>query len=200
VGFFDDVELPPAPPQTLRPHRGPSWAGPPPGYLPGVVEASIVLARTPQFALSAGPLFVYPNGVEITLRLFLADDAEYDSRLHSELGRGGPWEPEPDKVLLWGVDYGGGRKATNVGGYGPPVHDPHDPSKPPSDPILMPRGGTGMGGDWQHSYWLHPLPEQGTFAFVVLWPHRGVRETRTELEADLVGEAAGRSRSVWADR
>ena len=199
VGFFDDIDLPPAPPRTLKPHRGPWWVAPPPGQMPGVVEDRLLLGRTPEFALAVGPLFVYPNGVEVTLRLFIADDAEYDPRIHKELGTGGPWEPEPTRVMRWGVDYGDGRRATNLGGYavGAPRFDPQDPDKAPSNPVLMPRGGSGTGGDWMHTYWLHPLPEEGKLAFVMEWAHRGIPETRTELEADLLTAAAKRAWSVW---
>jgi hypothetical protein len=166
--------------------------------MPGVVDAALVLARTEQFVLAAGPLLAYPNGVDITLRLFLADDADYDPAMHAEIGGGGPWAPEPDHLLRWGVDYGDGRKAINLRGYGTWPHPgPVDLSEPPPEPVLMHRGGTGMGGDSLQTYWLHPLPEKGTLAFVVEWLHRGVPETRAELDADLLAKAARRSWSVW---
>ena len=41
------------------------------------------------------------------------------------------------------------------------------------------------------------LPPPGPLAFVVEWPARGIPETRVEIDASLVLEAADRAAPVW---
>jgi hypothetical protein len=48
-------------------------------------------------------------------------------------------------------------------------------------------------------FWLWPLPPAGPVAFVVEWPSEGIAETRVEIDATLLREAAARSEVLWED-
>jgi hypothetical protein len=44
-----------------------------------------------------------------------------------------------------------------------------------------------------------PLPPAGTLAFVCEWPLRGIVETRAEIDAAPILEAAGRAEVLWPE-
>jgi hypothetical protein len=48
--------------------------------------------------------------------------------------------------------------------------------------------------------WVYGLPPPGPLAFVVEWPARGIAETRAEIDAGLVLEAASRAVPAWPTR
>jgi hypothetical protein len=48
--------------------------------------------------------------------------------------------------------------------------------------------------------WVWGLPPPGPLAFVVEWPARGIPETRAEIDAGLVLEAAARAVPIWTDQ
>lgn len=58
------------------------------------------------------------------------------------------------------------------------------------------RGGGG-GGAWDGEYWLWPLPPPGPLAFVCEWPARGIPQTRSEVDASLVCDAAEQAEIIW---
>lgn len=49
-------------------------------------------------------------------------------------------------------------------------------------------------GSWHYTFWVWPLPPPGSFDFVCEWPVAEMPITRFELDADLLLEAASRSR------
>jgi hypothetical protein len=57
--------------------------------------------------------------------------------------------------------------------------------------------GRRLGLDMEH--WVWPLPPAGPFAFVCEWPSRGIAESRAEIDAGLILEAAGRAVTLWPD-
>jgi hypothetical protein len=48
--------------------------------------------------------------------------------------------------------------------------------------------------------WVWGLPPPGQLAFVCEWPARNIPETRVEIEAGLVLEAASRAVPIWPDQ
>jgi hypothetical protein len=48
-------------------------------------------------------------------------------------------------------------------------------------------------------HWVWPLPPAGPFAFVCEWPGRGIAESRAEIDAGMILEAAGRALTFWSD-
>ena len=66
--------------------------------------------------------------------------------------------------------------------------------------MLREHGGGGGGTAWDTEYWLWPLPPAGPFAFVCEWPARGIAESRAEIDAAAILEAAGRASTLWSDK
>ena len=102
-------------------------------------------------------------------------------------------DPLPDALLRFGVQFADGRKATNLD------RPSYDPEHEPDRPVLSEHGGGGGGSAWDMEYWVWPLPPAGPFAFVCEWPGRGIAESRTEIDAAAILEAAGRAVTLWPD-
>jgi hypothetical protein len=79
-----------------------------------------------------------------------------------------------------------------------PAYDPE--GQAPDRPVLREHGGGGGGTAWDREYWLWPLPPAGPFAFVCEWPARGIAESRAEIDAAAILEAAGRALILWSDK
>jgi hypothetical protein len=89
--------------------------------------------------------------------------------------------------LRFGVQFADGRKATNLD------QPPYDPEHEPDRPVLHRHGGGGGGSIWDMEHWVWPLPPTGPFAFVCEWPARGIAESRAELGAVSILDAAARA-------
>jgi len=48
-------------------------------------------------------------------------------------------------------------------------------------------------------WWAWPLPPKGPLEFVAEWPDLGIGESRAELDAALILEAADRSIRLWPE-
>jgi hypothetical protein len=53
---------------------------------------------------------------------------------------------------------------------------------------------------WEVDVWMWGLPPPGPLVFASEWPARGISETRVEIDAGLVLEAAGRAVPIWPDQ
>lgn len=94
------------------------------------------------------------------------------------------------EVLLIGVQYSDGAKATNVGGF---AHD----QDPPSGPVM--NSGGGGGGQWHQTQWVWPLPPPGPVSFVCEWPAAKIALSRSEIDAQAILDAAARSRALFSE-
>jgi hypothetical protein len=189
VSFFEPS--PPTPPRQAA-HRPPPWVGPPENEFGVAVPVRLLLARTDELALALFDITAYSTGFSLRLGLRLHPDASIDPRGLMMQLHGGPMGGG-DEQLRFGVEFADGRKATNVG-----------PRRPPGEeelPIsLTPRGGGGGGGlSFDVGYWVFPLPPPGKLTVAVEWPARGLPETRHELAADAILEAAELSEQLWED-
>jgi hypothetical protein len=159
--------------------------------LPGVVTAELVLARTEDTALTLSGFRAYPTGVAFRLDVLLRhDDAEL--QLGDVLFHRGPALREGQlraEILRFGVLLADGGRATNLGG---PVG-----MDEPEPPVLTQGGGGGGGRRWHAEQWLWPLPPPGPLVFVCEWPVRGIAETRVEVDAGPIREAAERAETLW---
>jgi hypothetical protein len=165
--------------------------------LPGVAPVALLLARTDDTAVALTDVRGYPDGFTFLLRLRWGPTADPDEQppwpvpmLGSPDPLGG--EPFPDKLLRFGVQFADGRQVTNMDGY------PYVPEElPPDQPVLTEGGGLGSeggglgrGASWDLDQAVQPLPPPGPLAFVCAWPGRGIPESRVEIDAGLVLDAA----------
>jgi hypothetical protein len=101
----------------------------------------------------------------------------------------------PPELFRFGVEFSDGSKATTLGGH--PFEFEGD--QPPPGPVLMERGGSGGGGDWEQGYWVWPLPPEGPLAFVCEWPAKGIPLTRHEIDAKVVRDSAAEVEVLWEE-
>lgn len=72
------------------------------------------------------------------------------------------------------------------------------PADEPPGPLLLPhRGGGGHDQRWDTGYWVWPLPPPGPVTFICQWPAYRIAETRGEIDARLIVDAAGEAREIW---
>jgi hypothetical protein len=189
MGFFDD--LPAQEPEPPRRHHQP-WE-PPEAEFPGIVPVdSLLLGRTDRVAVAITGLAAVSNGLEIfvTARMRPA-------------GRGDPANRGPDAPrdfrearhsFRLGMQFSDGTKVLgDQGRHGPP------PETEPTGPILHQYMGGGSPHTHVSRWWAWPLPPKGPLDFVSEWPAFGIGETRAELDAQLILDAADRSIRLWPD-
>lgn len=194
-------ELPDPGPELKRPPRPPNppWVSAPTGALPGVVAIELVLAANAKVAVAVTRIGAYPDGFEFELwttaspALEAEDPSLLDSpRMHRMHLRGAHIGPE---VLRFGFEFADGARATNLSN---PRRGPHTEG-PPDSPVMNAAGGGGGGLNWRQNYWAWPLPPPGPLAFVCEWPAFDVPESRVEIDAQLLIDAATRSRRFFDD-
>jgi hypothetical protein len=173
----------------------PAWLGPPHNVLPGIAPVELMIARTQDTVVAIAGIQAYPKGFGFTLNLRLRTvSAREEQQFPYLLDRVGfEGNALPDAFLRFGVQFADGRKATNLD------HPPYDPEGPaPDRPVLHQHGGGG-GASWDLEQWVWPLPPAGPFAFVCEWPGRGIAESRAEIDAGVMLDAAGRAVTLWPD-
>ena len=161
------------------------------------MSLELVLVRTEKVAVCVTRLGAYPTGFEFDLRTMSASresDFELDPMLfgpsrHRVRGRGSK-DGLPDEMLRIGVQFADGAKATNTSGF-------HHGGEPPVGPVMRGGGGGGGGGDWHQSEWVWPLPPPGPLAFVCEWPAAGIALTRSEIDAQIIRDAANRAQLIF---
>jgi hypothetical protein len=171
----------------------PPWLGPPHGTLPGVVASERILARTDKVAVCVTRLAAYPTGFELDVVTMSSDDEDGLASLmfdhHHPMHR---WATDeiPPELLRFGVQFSDGSKATSTGEF-------HHHHQPPARPVMNPGGGGGGGGSWCQTQWVWPLPPPGTLTLVCEWPAMDIPLTRSELDAQLILDAAARAQVIF---
>jgi hypothetical protein len=195
MSFFEPPAPPPGPVSRAMVVSSPPWLGPPLNALPGIAPVELVIARTDETVVALAGIQAYPVGFGFTLCLRLRtvsprEEQQFPYLLDRVPVEGGPL---PDELLRFGVQFADGRKATNL--------DPraHDPDQEPDRPVLNYHGGGGGGSAWDMEHWVWPLPPPGPFTFVCEWPARAIAESRAEIDAGSILEAAGRAVTFWPD-
>jgi hypothetical protein len=200
MSFF---ELPPPPErEPLEERPQPEWSGPPENVLGVGVPIRIVLARTYDTAVLLDHVTAYPTGLrfDVTVSVRKFPDEEFQDLFHDiRMWRHGrarrAAEGLPPELLRFGVLLADGGKATSLGEFWPVGAQG---AEAPTGPILMEQGGGGGGRQYTFGYWLWPLPPPGPLTFVVEWPARGIEETRVEVDAEPIREAASRTETLWS--
>jgi hypothetical protein len=192
MSFFD--RLPPAPQPEPEPPR-PAWMKPE-AVLAGVVAEELLLARSDDAAIAITGLQAYRTGFEFMLSAVLRREDRRGHMLQPGLP---PWpgrddEPLPAEFLRVGVQFADGGVATNLDRPPFPVTDAE-----PAGPLLLLAEGGGDGRRYDMRYWVWPLPPPGPVAFVCQWPAHGIGESRGEIDARLILDAAARAIDLWPE-
>ena len=193
-------EPPELPEEPEVEYRRPAWVEPPADVVPGIVPVELILARTPQRAIGLTGIRAYPTGFGYTLHLRLREVIPGEQSNFGAFNMFGdgvdPAGEFADYYLRVGVGFADGRKATNL-------HQRHDlDGDPAPDPPTL-RLVRWEGYDllaWEVDVWVYGLPPPGPLVFACEWPARGIPETRVEIDAGLILEAAGRAVPIWPDQ
>jgi hypothetical protein len=185
VGFF---EPPPPPPEPPKQPPQPPWLTPPANVLARGVPAELLVVRTDDAAIVIRNVVAYPNGIEFMLSIRLRRPRH--GFLDHPFGQG-PGRGAGDGVLRFGVQFSDGAKATTLGSF--------MGRWPDEEPRvwLSQHGGSGRAESWEFGYWLWPLPPPGPLTFVVAWPAENIPETRTEIDAAPIRDAAAQAEVLW---
>jgi hypothetical protein len=181
VSFFG-----PPPPDPVRDvdYRMPEWHAPPDNVLPATVALNLVVARTQDLVVSIPEARVFPTGVSLQVAVQRREPPDRpDAFLF------GPPHPEGPRV---GVLLAGGAKAV----AGSPFPNAYER---PQGPVLLPRSGGGGGLRLHSELWLWPLPPPGPLTVVYEWAAQGIAETRVEVDATPIVEAADRAVELWRE-
>jgi hypothetical protein len=172
----------------------PAWRGPPHAVLPGIAPLGLVVARTEETVVAIPGIQAYPEGFGFTLTLRLRTVSVREEQQFPHWFESFAFEGDPlrDEVIRFGVQFADGRKATNLDR---PRYDQED--QEPDGPVLNQSGAGGSASSFDVEYWVWPLPPAGPFAFVCEWPARGIPESRAQIDAALIHEAAGRAVILW---
>jgi hypothetical protein len=174
----------------------PAWLGPPRNILPGSAPVTLIVARNDDTVVAVTGLQAYTAGFGCTLNLRLRNLSGREEQLFPYLLDRADFEadPPPDALLRFGVQFADGRKATNLD------DPPYDlEGQDPDRPVLLHLGGGGGGSVWDREHWVWPLPPTGPFAFVCEWPARGLAESRAEIDAVSILDAAARAVTLWPE-
>jgi hypothetical protein len=197
-GFFEPP-LPSEPEIERRPQHQP-WHGPPRNVMGGSVPERLILARTDRAALTIESLTAFETGFAFALVVRgRPSEDEWDdtwdpfAARHWARRRGRERSKEIDpELLLFGIQFSDGSKATNLG------YQLHE-DESPIPPVLFEQGGGGGGTEWRQDYWVWPLPPSGPVAFVCEWPARGITLSRVEIDAERIRDAAALAETLWPE-
>ena len=158
------------------------------------------MARTPQRAIGLTGIRAYPTGFGCTLHLRLREvipGEQSNVGAFNMFGDGvDPAGEFADYYLRFGVGFADGRKATNL--HQRWNFDEGPAPDPPTLRLVRWEGYDRLA--WEVDVWVWGLPPAGPLAFVCEWPARGIPESRVEIDAGLVLEAAGRAVPIWPDQ
>jgi len=188
-----DFFTPPPQREPEPEHVQPEWIGPPDNEVGVAVPIRAVLARTADVAVAVTDVVAYSTGIELGLvvRLRAFDELADPYGMHYAHVRMGRGELG-DEILRFGAEFEDGRRVTNIDAF-----PQFDPERPPTDPVLVQRGGGGGGKTWDQRMWLWPLPPPGVLALVCEWPRHGIALSRVEVDAAPILEAAAAVEQLW---
>jgi hypothetical protein len=198
--FFEPLS---AQEESTRPPKPglPAWYAPPAGEMGAVIVTGLMLARTPNVAVTLPTIQTFRTGclmnVNIDLRqhALSADDfSALQLSVYPHMSTEARAGRLPDSLLRFGVRFADGAKATTVG-------QRFDGTPPPQDPPPGPQLSWLLGGLSQRSgheeagviimgLWLWPLPPVEIFELGVEWPVGGIELSIVELDGSAIVAAA----------
>jgi len=182
---------PPVPPRPRRPPAAHPQYGPPDVVLGELVGGRTVLARTDSFVVAVDRIAAYPSGFELGVTVRTRDTAVSGSFDDSRRRAWSGTSAFPGESLRLTVVFADGRQGF-VGNFGP------GPSAG-GGVTLAPVSGSGTQTRFDQRFWVEPLPPPGSLGLVVEWPSRGLSETRVDIDARAILDAAGRAETLWPE-
>ena len=184
ASFFDAELAEPLPRPEPRRER---WRGDDTDTIGVPVPLVRLLARNERVAVIVGGVVAYPAGFSLTVTAFhrMLDV----SAGHRHMGHAGA-QGEAG-ALRFGLSFADGTKVTNMRSFLPP--------RVATAPTLQGRGGGGGGRKFSSAFWCRPLPPPGRLTLVCEWPAYGIAETREDVDAAMIIDAAARATAIWPD-
>ncbi|MGP3690370.1 hypothetical protein ACTVZO_37710 [Streptomyces sp. IBSNAI002] len=184
---FEELTACPWPPGPVPPER---WV------LPGVAPVARTLARGTHVCVALNGVRAWPSGATLDLVIFARRVRWPGPRSLAPFPQPLPRAGDAEGLAL-SVRYADGRRACTADHHrGSPRQGR---ARTPEDPVL--RYGDGGGGPflYRQSVHLWPLPPPGRLTVTAAWPGRGVPESRTDLDATAIRDAAGQATAIWPD-
>lgn len=179
MSFFEDLPEPPPPPP---PAPRPPWLGAPADEVGVSAGTRAFSTHEGRIAFAVIDVIAYSTGFEVIAV----------TRLRPAERR--PARPTHDwHGIRFGVQFSDGRKASAGAGHALLAAA----GGTPAGPVIMPGGGGGGAEGWRQFYWVWPLPPPGRLVFAAMWKAAGMPETRLEVDAQPVIDAAKRSQRIW---
>jgi hypothetical protein len=192
VASFFDPPPPPSPPEQAVAPRTPGWAGPPAAVLGELVVDRLAVFRSSSVAVFVEHLRAYPEGFEFRLSVRSRDAGPahlgrylvHDLDLSGRLGI--------SHQLRLGLADADGVRVTNLS---PLVGIGSVPTKP----LLVSLGTGAPGPRWDHRYWFWGNLPAGRLTIAVESPSLEIPESRVEIDAGEIHEAAARAERLWPE-
>jgi hypothetical protein len=175
----------PAPPQLPPPTPA---DGPPDGVVGGPVAMTAVLVGATSLVVAVDRLVAYPGGFEMGVTVRTQADAVFGSFDAAHPRRWSGASAFPGESLRIGVVFADGSEAWSSNFSEVPEG---------SGVTLAPLNGSGTQTRFDQRFWVTPLPPPGPLGLVAAWPGRDIPETRVDIPAEPLLEAARRATVLW---
>jgi hypothetical protein len=170
-----------------RPYAPHPRQGPPDSVLGEPVSGRTIVARTDEFVIAVDRIVAYPSGFELGVTVRTHDQPVFGSFDESQRRTWSGSAAFPGQSLSVGVVFADGRRSS-VDNFR---------SAPGGDVRLVPMRGGGTQIRYDQQFWVEPLPPPGPLAVVVEWERRDLPETRADLDAGAILEAATKAETLW---
>ena len=203
VGLFEFPDAPEVPQASLpvpgaarrpAPH---AREGPPDRVLGEPVAGHTVVARTDTMVIAADRIVAYPTGFELGITVRTNQHPAHGSFDDQRQRAWSGTAAFPGESVRVGVVFADGRRA-GVDNSAPGRSGPRSGNAAPTGDLrVVPIQGHGTQTRFDQRFWVEPLPPRGSLGVVVEWERRGLGETRADLDAGAILEAAARAETLW---
>jgi hypothetical protein len=176
----------PVPGAARRPAPHPR-EGPPDRVLGEPVAGHTVVARTDTMVIAAERIVAYPTGFELGITVRTKQGPAYGSFDDQRLRAWSGSAAFPGESVRVSVVFADGRRGMLDNFVSSPV----------GAVKLVPIEGHGTQTRFDQRFWVEPLPPPGPLGVVVEWERRGLAETRADLDAGAILEAAAKTETLW---